>query len=269
MENCLVTKLKAAVQNDELLKIDEFIFDVDIDVNAPNLQRVVQPCNPYYIPTEGIPVSIIGDGNFTDWEGNSLGKFVTITSSMPTCLASPGRYRIKVGNKYKCNKLYSLLFTYVPLDTLKYSDFLEIGDTIARERQASDTRIIPPVNTTMFDVSNEVGNITINTSDFANALNMEHLYANGNFVSGNISDLSGLTKLSLFNLRYTNVTGTVESFVQGLRAAGKTSGTMSLQLYNDGITWKGIPTNQLEHTYAGTLSWTATTITYNEETITA
>lgn len=107
---------------------------------------------------------------------------------------------------------------------------------------------------------------------FSDYINIKYLYFNTiNGLYGDISSLSKLTKLIDITLGSTSITGTIESFVQGQRSNGRTTCNELLCKWfqtSEGITFNGEP---CESTTTGTciLSWTETTITYNDVTITA
>ena len=82
-------------------------------------------------------------------------------------------------------------------------------------------------------------------------------------VSGDISKLGNLTKLTNLALGLTSVSGDIESFVQAQRAAGRSSASLTGSSINWGeVTFDGSLTK-------GGLSWTSTTITMNGKTINA
>ena len=135
----------------------------------------------------------------------------------------------------------------------------------------------------------ECPNITGSISAFQDMVNLETLSVNQTKLAGDLTMLQKLTKLKTLNLTgcpnitgdiaeikspveslniaNTPLTGTIESFVATQRSAGRTTGSLS----NGDLGWpKGI-TFQSESVAneTGTLSWTPTQITWNEETITA
>ena len=93
--------------------------------------------------------------------------------------------------------------------------------------------------------------------------NLETLQLNMTSVSGDISKLGNLTKLTNLALGQTSVSGDIESFVQAQRAAGRSSASLTGSSINWGeVTFDGSLTK-------GGLSWTSTTITMNGKTINA
>ena len=116
------------------------------------------------------------------------------------------------------------------------------------------------------DVNNESNfyNATLNF-DLCDSFppNLETLQLNRTSVSGDISKLGNLTKLTNLALGQTSVSGDIESFVQAQRAAGRSSASLTGSSINWGeVTFDGSLTK-------GGLSWTSTTITMNGKTINA
>lgn len=135
----------------------------------------------------------------------------------------------------------------------------------------------------------ECPNITGSISAFQDMVNLETLSINQTKLTGDLTVFERLTKLKSLNLTgcdnitgeiseikspveslniaNTPLTGTIESFVATQRNAGRTTGSLN----NGDLGWpKGI-TFQSDSVAneTGTLSWTPTQITWNEETITA
>lgn len=113
-------------------------------------------------------------------------------------------------------------------------------------------------------------NVSGNVSALENLTNMAVLNLDLTNVTGDISSfgkMTNLTNLSVFN---SKITGTIESLIAGFRTNGKTSGSISAEVFTtqgNSITFNGV---QIPSSYRNQpLSWTATTITCNGETITA
>ena len=85
-------------------------------------------------------------------------------------------------------------------------------------------------------------------------------------VTGDIVVLGANIALESLNIRKTNCTGTIESFVQALRANGRTTGSiaMSSSTNNSNVTFNGSTAN-----VKGALTWTENTITQNGITVDA
>lgn len=124
-----------------------------------------------------------------------------------------------------------------------------------------------------FEVFSGTNNLTGNPENFFEACSTDVL----NYIKFlapkteefDISVLGKFTKLKTMDIADAPVVGTVESFVAGQRAAGRTTGSIQCG-YKMGskVTFDGteIPVGDYS---AKTLSWTATTITLGDQTINA
>lgn len=106
------------------------------------------------------------------------------------------------------------------------------------------------------------GNINI----FRDINNLKRIdVGNCQLVNGTIADLKSIKTLENIACAFTQVGGTIEEFVAGQRAAGRTTGTVSGNSAGWGlVTFDGATTHA-----KGAVSWTATTITMDGVTIDA
>lgn len=104
------------------------------------------------------------------------------------------------------------------------------------------------------------GNINV----FRNINNLKRIdVGNCPLVNGTIAELKSITTLDNIACANTQVGGTIEEFVAGQRAAGRTTGTVSGNSAGWGlVTFDGATTHA-----KGAVSWTATTITMDGVTI--
>lgn len=121
MENCLVTKLKGVVQNDNLNKIGSLRFHVSIPSDADyNSESMYFRAEPLVENGKSIKVEIVGDGYFRNsrQDSTSRGKIVTITGP-EELIPSSGNYDIIISEYYN---LDILQFTFITLGYKVYSD---------------------------------------------------------------------------------------------------------------------------------------------------
>lgn len=102
--DCLVTKLKGTVNDEELLKIDEFKIEKTVNSDWDNFSQtlLIKSSN------SDIHLRIIGDGYFTNQAGTeNNGKTYTIspTGNNETFYVSNGNFIIAVDNKYNITRL--------------------------------------------------------------------------------------------------------------------------------------------------------------------
>ena len=139
-----------------------------------------------------------------------------------------------------------------------YFSKLELSDVVTKA-VARNSSIV------FFDFGNSPlieGNINV----FSNIKNLKRIYVHYcPRVYGTIADLKSITTLEYFTCPNTQVDGTIEEFVAGQRAAGRTTGTV-----NGSPTNWGLVTFDGETTHAkGAVDWTANTITMDGVTINA
>lgn len=161
-----------------------------------------------------------------------------------------------ISNLAKMNGLKNVLLSYSK-GTKIYGDTSVIRDNS-----------FPNLEKFSIESSNVGGDI----SDFANCKLLNTLHTQFSGVKGTLSSIGGLTKITAMNLS-SGIEGTIESFVQAQRAAGRKtcSGITSQYLYScTKITFAGKPLQDTVGVeYMSKISWTETTITVKDATITA
>lgn len=169
-----------------------------------------------------------------------------------------GYYNIKEFIGGIDNFIYSIPENTSYLILKSYGSKMDISDVVPKMITLSSSIIA-------FDFSNSPlieGNINV----FRNINNLKRIDVGScPLVNGTIADLKSITTLENIACAYTQVGGTIEEFVAGQRAAGRTTGTVS----GNSAGW-GIVTFDGATTHAkGAVSWTATTITMDGVTINA
>ena len=192
MGKCLVTKLNGTVNNSSILRLGEMRFKVNkVDVPTEGTQFLGLFVNT---PSK---VEIIGDGYFTDKnlqenKGKSLsidsttnGIFVSSTSDVEVALL--GKYAIFRINAYYNNQPNDTVYTknkFFDINDLKYSTAL-ITLNLANTR-----------------VSGDIANLKNLT-----ALTTLNLYGEYTSLTGNIDELSALSKCTEMSFKYSKLTG--------------------------------------------------------------
>lgn len=126
MENCLVTKLKSEVHNNELLKVGELRFRVVNSNNSSVLPFWLGASSPF-------DVNIIGNGHLYQGTLDNQQNVTTSLSNVTTTIdyrLSPGDYYVSICSKYGLSRLI-LNSTplpdcniYMNIDDLAYSEGL-------------------------------------------------------------------------------------------------------------------------------------------------
>lgn len=234
MGTCLVTTLKDSVNDDSLLKLDEFSFLVDST-------KVVSLDFSAY-PNPNVEMTIVGDGYFTDSTGTSnLGKTKTAETNYHanTYYLSPGQYMVKLSQKQRIAEfnigegkefnIESLMgFSSLRSATLRLSKIN--GDLLTFSYLPQIEKIFL-YGTGTKDVTGDISSLSgknlihLNCStphikgtmtDVANCMSVENAsvigLANlGNRLTGNINALANHTNLTLLYLSNTGVTGDTSS----------------------------------------------------------
>jgi hypothetical protein len=229
MNDCLVTKLKGTVQNDNLPKLGVLKFyvpastDQYIGLGAIASSDASNPCK---IVGNGVDRAIqilpIADGIVPISEGGYYeitNKYclAKITFSFALAASTPNDKALDISEFNYCplvnlgGKFKGNLEDFVPQN---YS-VLEILDGINCEELGGDISYL--ANFTSLTI------INFNTCKS---------------ITGNISSLASLNLTSLKLPGSSNVGGSVEGYVAACVSLGKTSGTISLNLPECGVTWK-------------------------------
>lgn len=248
MEKCLVTKLNGVVSNNEILKIGELRVKID-STDAPEYYNHFNATGNKVIVNK-----LVDDGLNVEFP-NSFGTEGGYDGKLS------GKGRLSIMNKYNLTKL--------ELNQLAFPEFDILEEIKYMKELASLQSFNQHLNTEKFPYSSvltglNVHNIDGRLSALANKIpNVSTLYVNNSSIGGDISELGALIKLTSIDVSNTNVTGSLESFVVAQRSSGRS--------ICDGITFQNTQTsltfNDAAITANGSLSWTASTMTYNGTTV--
>lgn len=268
MENCLVNKLKSVVNNDNLLKMDEFIVSVNNIPVSDTAQQAVHIGSP-----RPITLTVLGNGAIaTSYENliNDPKTEITITTS--DVYFSIGDYEVKIGGKYTINDFQTRSAQHtilsINIEQFKYSENIEtikiLGNGYNITGATGDINcLLSKTNLSIINL-NSCKNIHGDISNFVAPL-LRNFEIRDSLISGNINNFGRNINLSWLTLTATNLSGSIESFVASARNAGRTTAEIHMNINNTNITFNG-------STYTdagGSLSWTANTITFNGVTINA
>ena len=291
-KNCLVTKYKATVNDNSLLKVGEMFIDI-IEQESPTNQS-----NRLYLNTGNTSDLVVevedGAANLTLDENMVSGWTNKITLSKSVTAPAPifvrnGNYRLKVLSKYNLTEVgrYTNSITQraisVDVKYLKYSPNL-VNLLVGLSGDLANISGCTKLN--MIDNSGTSPNLTGSLSDLAPLTALTYLkLTNATNITGNLSDLAPLTALTTMGLRScSNITGTINDltmpltfidvystqvtgelieFVKTQRSVGRTTGTCRSNWWGNNITFNGVvpSSSQLN------LSWTDNTITLGDVTV--
>lgn len=258
MGNCLVTKLKGAVNNPDLIKLGHYraIFDHQTGYGA-------------LTNTTPVTVSVAsGSARIFQYGDVEVSFPITITDgSFYNIIPGDGGCVLDFDNKYTADSAGFLVGRAkrgsFPLEELKYFTNLKIIDGGAR---ASEGALV-------FDTFDEYQKGLVLDQILYASLRTELItgdikyipYIFPNIVNGD--DPQQTYGICLY---ISSITGALEDLVRSYRSIGKTINSLKLNgwVRKANITFNGH--NLANESYDGsTLSWTDTTMTLNDETINA
>lgn len=293
-KNCLVTKLKAVVDNPNLVKLGHIILDCRSESNRFVSIASAADTEPLYVTLLSGVIESVTSG-------------VTLVDSTH-CIVQPNagstgfktndagqEVKIDIKNYYGLtqiplivgpNGLTQLGYTFVKsidfrnptkeLDIELLSSFvqcesMEIRDT--NQKIIGDLGFIRNFPLTNFVYLNipVTTPVKLRATDFASITTLQTLILDNNKIStlsDNIAQAFGtLTNLTTLRLTGTAIYGTVEAFVAAQRAAGRlTCDGIAVGVSMGNVTFNGSSTTGAS---SQQLSWTANTITLNNVTINA
>lgn len=252
MNNCLVTKLKATVNDDSLLKLGEIRLTIAPTSSAKTLQIA---------STEPVVVEIVkvisGNGTFSWREGTNVSK-ATIPPTLDSYYSltfSEGEYIVSISNKYAIIRLstsdnldvlllngdlsYSEGLTTYILPTKVFSD-----SDISQFENKPITAFTPGPNNNLTGSINVFSNLTSiiqinlqvpegndkiygNISALSLSKNIQTcLLGRRTNIEGNINVFNSSIALTKLDVYQTKVIGDIDTLAQAQIAAGRTSGSL-------------------------------------------
>lgn len=236
VNNCLVTKLKGTVQNDNLPKFGVIRIPLMANLTSQNWKSVGTVVGTTEAPVFSL---VSGDITVTDSSGTVALPFNFPLGSAYNIKVSTGNVApvIEISNKYAISYLGNILN--------KASEEFSVSELVYLPLQALECS-----NVMVADVD-----------DIVKIQTLVELVLSGENCRGdfaNLGNLINLTTLNCYNAR-SNISGTIEEFVQRARLAGRTTGSVSFnpQKYASTITYQG---SALDYQYTWTIAWTADSI---------
>lgn len=274
MKNCLVTKLKSSVDNNNLPIFDQLKFKVGHTGEALRFYMKAYAsdnCVVTGIPDAGGAVSF----SYISDESQTYTNPFTIADQMNgfIAVASGADCTITILNKSKLRLLSNGSFGVNGIiegakDILaaipEEVKILRFERSISTEITLEDIISSCPTFEALYIAKSYYmqGNIAALTQ-LSSFKNLDAGECRG--LTGDITSLGSMTTLENLALYATNVSGTMESFVAAQRASGRTTGTIT----GSGGNWGQVTFNGSRDNAKGAVSWTETTITMNGITIDA
>ena len=262
MNDCLVTKLKGSVQNDNLPKLGVLKFWVPATTGQ-------------YIALK----AAAGDPCKISAVDRSIAEYTIPVDPESGGIVPPTNAGyLEISNKYAL-KAINLSFTIsanTPDDkTLDITELNYLTSLVSFSfKLKGNLEDYNPVDPSIITEINVVAAQTIlggNISTLTRFVNLVSISFNTcNAITGtlqSLAPLANITKISFPGCR--NITGSIEAYVAACVALGRTNGEVFITVQESGITWKG---NTIAANQSGTMTWSTsggtTTITYLDETVT-
>lgn len=258
MGNCLVTKLKAVVDNDNLEKFGVLVLKTTSkDQGAYKFGIIMQ--NPGTIDAvDGGTIKSYRSGGTTDTHQDIPAQ---TDSTWKAALSTESTFELK--NKYDLLTLTLFSDEYYDnfdLAQLKgcYNLGILIGCVSGNLSSISELASLAYLN---LERANKSSKLKGDVSSLAALVNLAILNINKNTaITGSIADLGNLVNLTEFESRETGVVGAVEEFVAAQIGNGRNNcESLSMIGYKTAITFNGSPA--FPNASVKTLSWTRNTST--------
>lgn len=244
--NCLVTKLKANVNDNSLLKVGEMFIDIIEQKTPTNITNrlYLNSSSDLIIEVENGEANITLDSNMeSGWTNKITLPYSSGVSPAPVFVRN-GNYRLKVLSKYNLVEVgrytESVNQKAISVDTkyLKYSHGLvniysKLSGDISNLIGCTKLKVLMSIGflnkltgnlsalaslTALIEIRLQFSNLTGNLSDLAplTALTNINLWGSSN-ITGSLSDLAPLTALTSVNVADNqNITGTINDLRQPL-----------------------------------------------------
>ena len=210
MNNCLVTTLKAAVNDNSLLRMGEMRIKIS-SIESPN--RDTQSITLGF--DKRVDLEIIGEGYFTDATlSANNGKKMTASTGQNAIYFSNGNYEIAILDKYSLNYLQTSSRNdkfypnkAIDLKNLKYLEHLTTVISGANNLSGDISALSGLTNLTSLSIVNS--NLLGDISALSGLTSLTTLNIGADNLSGDISVLSSMTSLTYLNLAVNNLSGDI------------------------------------------------------------
>jgi hypothetical protein len=261
--DCLVTKLKGVVDNDNLSKLGVLQYEVYVD-NGKAFGIKCANAGESVITLKNATVASVVRGTVIDSthvsigvEGQSGNTFVTINENISSVI-------VEVSNKYNITYLGDTGIKAIK-GGLAETDYLSELAKLCLNNYGSDSNLSAFANAKYTDslkllyIDNSGGKMSGDISSLSIFKNLQNFRCTNNTaINGNILSFDTLTDLAALNIDGTRISGTVEEFVAAQRTAGRTTGSIQLGYTMALVTYNGLP---ITGSSDKTLAWTADSIT--------
>lgn len=239
---CLVTRLKAAIQNDNLP-----LFNT-IKLTAHSITSNVELLSRLRISTyggDGVTIKVDGDGYFATSYANLSDETKRLTETTVTSTSSTG-----VDFFFKKGEYNVLLYNANNIKKIMINGQTASGYVTVLQADLSEFKNNPGINQLDLNLSSATGSI----NDLPSTIHILYLSNTPNVI-GNLDELARRCTFTNIFITNTGIIGSVENFVAGQISQGVTESTISQRGFGTRLTFGGIVRN-IEDSKC--LSWTGT-----------
>lgn len=245
MGQCLVTKLKRVIDNENLHVLGTLVFKTKkVTIPTATTQKIIIQV-PY---KQTCIVSVKGEDMLYDENfSTELGKEVSVSDRFFTFCVSNGA-TVFISNKYALNRLNfssSMVLESFNIDELAYSTSI-INIVINNSNILGNLKAIKNhSNLDTLNLSNctITGNLTdLNGGSFLQKVNTLRMY-NIKGITGNINELDAMPNLTAFSFTdsKSNILGSIEGFIENQMTKGVyNKSNVVLEFRNTNITYQGV-----------------------------
>lgn len=261
MGNCLVTKLKGAVNNPDLVRINSFRFDVAAEVQSDSAYT-----NFCYFG-KNVNIKFIS-GNLIAIDGQ--GRQYSADADNVDLYYFRGTGIVEISNKYTVRQLTVGSMVNPLFDIADWSQYAENVESISirstrfGKDAASPSVVNSRIKSLILENSHALGTVTEYVHTYPNLTTFNIFNTS---ISGEMADFANLASLTRLSLGYRFANKDIVDLVVAYRAAGRTEDSVGIKFENSTFKFNGTTIEYFN--IQKTLTWTSSTITFDGTTIDA
>lgn len=265
--DCLVKRLKGVVDNDSLLKLGEMRIKCSTAAcggTTTEAMRTMEFSGGGLITAEGKTFKVKHSTGSSDYQ--EVTEFDASDGNEYKYVFPDGEYNISIGNKYNIygfanhddiasSPFFSFNLEDLAYDTVLWFIFAGHYYGITGELKYIDTQHVSGIRLNDY-FSPNTNKAYININILKDSVTLTSLYLYGRWNSeeeqsyGNINNIKSPVLTELF-INNSKITGDVNTMIQNMIEAGRTSGILYIQ-GNNLITVNGTPWNEFKNSLSGT-----------------
>ena len=265
MNKCLVTKLNGVINNSDLIKLDELVITLNATKVGAWFCVTTTDKETGSISVKFNKTVSFGGGNSPEEavDRTDITEKTIVSGIIPFFFAKEtGTIKVSISSKFNIASLLTSSTTGSGMEIVDVKGFSYLSNLKTIENKDGNLNIGTlsgfkslskvvlnkgegllksftncPLKELILISSSIIGTL----SDLVNIPTLTDLnFMYSKNITGNISDLSSLTSLESLSVVGTNITGTIESLADGMKNAGRKSGTLTVySTYMEGVTYNG------------------------------